>query len=137
MTSPFLAHYTYRPDSYDELCGEDDVRPHWQQFLEHLDESGGETMKARAAQLARGIQQNGVTYNVYADPRGTGRPWSLDLLPLILPADEWRGISAAIGQRARLLDALLGDLYGAQTTLSEGLLPPELVFGHKGFLWPC
>ena len=137
MTSPFLAHYTYRPDSYDELCGEDDVRPHWQQFLEHIDESGGETMKARAAQLARGIQQNGVTYNVYADPRGMGRPWSLDLLPMILPADEWRGIAAAMAQRARLLDALLGDLYCAQTTLSEGLLPPELVFGHKSFLWPC
>ena len=137
MSSPFLAHYTYRPDSYDELCGDDGVRPHWRQFLDHLDESGSDILKARAAQLARGIQQNGVTYNVYADPRGVGRPWSLDLLPLILPADEWRGIAAAIGQRARLLNALLGDLYGAQTTLAEGLLPPELVFGHKGFLWPC
>ncbi|WP_374266231.1 circularly permuted type 2 ATP-grasp protein [Zoogloea sp.] len=137
MTSPFLAHYTYRPDSYDELCGEDGVRPHWQQFLDHLDESGSDILRARAAQLERGIQQNGVTYNVYADPRGVSRPWSLDLLPLILPADEWRGIATAIAQRARLLNALLGDLYGPQTTLSEGLLPPELVFGHKGYLWPC
>ena len=137
MTSPFLAHYTHRPESYDELCGEEGVRSHWQAFLEHLDESGSDVLKARAAQLERGIQQNGVTYNVYADPRGAGRPWSLDLLPLILPAGEWQGIAAAIGQRARLLNALLGDLYGAQTTLAEGLLPPELVFGHKGFLWPC
>lgn len=137
MTSSFLTHYTYRPDSYDELRGEDGIRPHWQAFIEHIEESGSDILKARAAQLARGIQQNGVTYNVYADPRGTGRPWSLDLLPLILPADEWRGIAAAIGQRARLLNALLGDLYGEQTTLAEGLLPPELVFGHKGFLWPC
>jgi len=44
---------------------------------------------------------------------------------------------SAISQRARLLNALLADLYGKQTTLSAGLLPPELVHGHKGFLWPC
>ena len=137
MPSSILAHYPYRPDSYDELFGEEGVRPHWQDFLDHIDEASADALKARAAQLSRGIQQNGVTYNVYADPRGTDRPWSVDLLPLILPADEWRGISAAITQRVRLLNALLGDLYGAQTTLSEGLLPPELVYGHKGFLWPC
>ncbi|NML25077.1 circularly permuted type 2 ATP-grasp protein [Zoogloea dura] len=137
MPSSILSHYPYRPDSYDELFGEDGVRPHWQEFLDHIDESSADVLKARAAQLARGIQQNGVTYNVYADPRGTDRPWSLDLLPLILPTEEWRGISAAISQRVRLLDALLGDLYGDQTTLAEGLLPPELVFGHKGFHWPC
>lgn len=137
MPSSILAHYPYRPDSYDELFGEDGVRPHWQEFLDHIDEVSADTLKARSAQLSRGIQQNGVTYNVYADPRGTDRPWSLDLLPLILPADEWRGISAAISQRVRLLNALLADLYGEQTTLAEGLLPPELVHGHRGFLWPC
>jgi uncharacterized circularly permuted ATP-grasp superfamily protein/uncharacterized alpha-E superfamily protein len=134
---PFLAHYPYRPDSYDELIGDKDVRPHWQAFVDHIEETGTDTLRARSAQLERGIQQNGVTYNVYADPRGAGRPWSLDLLPLILPADEWRGIATAIAQRARLLDTLLGDLYGPQTTLEKGLLPTELVYGHKGFLWPC
>ncbi|WP_374495067.1 circularly permuted type 2 ATP-grasp protein [Zoogloea sp.] len=137
MPSSILAHYPHRADSYDELFGEDGVRPHWQEFLDHIDEVSADTLKARAAQLSRGIQQNGVTYNVYADPRGTDRPWSLDLLPLILPADEWRSIASAISQRARLLNALLADLYGKQTTLSAGLLPPELVHGHKGFLWPC
>ena len=137
MPSSILSHYPYRTDAYDELFGPDGVRPHWQDFLDHVDESSADTLKARAAQLARGIQQNGVTYNVYADARGTDRPWSLDLLPLILPADEWREISTAVAQRATLLNALLADLYGPQTTLAEGLLPPELVYGHKGFLWPC
>ena len=98
MTHPFLAHYPYRPDSYDELIGDKDVRPHWQAFVDHIEETGTDTLRARSAQLERGIQQNGVTYNVYADPRGAGRPWSLDLLPLILPADEWRGIATAIAQ---------------------------------------
>jgi uncharacterized circularly permuted ATP-grasp superfamily protein len=69
-------------------------------------------------------------------PRGAGRPWSLDLLPLILPADEWRGIATAIAQRARLLDTLLGDLYGPRPP-SRG--PPAHRAGvwPQGFLWPC
>ena len=43
----------------------------------------------------------------------------------------------AITQRARLLNAVLGDLYGEQTLLRDGSLPPALVYGHNGFLWPC
>ncbi len=42
-----------------------------------------------------------------------------------------------MAQRARLLNALLADLYGDQRLLAEGLLPSELVFGHPNFLWPA
>jgi hypothetical protein len=38
--------------------------------------------------------ENGVTYNVYADPNGADRPWALDPLPLIIPPDEWAEVSA-------------------------------------------
>ena len=34
-------------------------------------------------------------------------------------------------------NALLADLYGPQQLLAEGLVPPELPFGHPNFLWPC
>ena len=29
------------------------------------------------------IRENGVTYNVYGDPRGMDRPWELDPVPLL------------------------------------------------------
>ena len=32
------------------------------------------------------IQANGVTYNVYGDPRGSARPWPMDLMPLAIDA---------------------------------------------------
>ena len=32
---------------------------------------------------------------------------------------------------------VLADIYGPQRLLAEGLLPPELLFGHPGFLRPC
>ncbi|MEO0588777.1 MAG: circularly permuted type 2 ATP-grasp protein, partial [Planctomycetota bacterium] len=40
-------------------------------------------------------------------------------------------------QRARVLNMVLADLYGPQRLLTEGLLPPELVFAHPHFLRPC
>ncbi|HEY5808821.1 MAG TPA: circularly permuted type 2 ATP-grasp protein, partial [Povalibacter sp.] len=92
----------------------------------------------RGVELARRlIVENGVTYNVYADPQGRDRPWQLDILPLVLPAAEWQTIAAGVAQRARLLNGLLADIYGPQRLLAEGIVPPEIVFGHPNFLWPC
>lgn len=63
-------------------------------------------------------------------------PWSIDLLPLILPENEWRQIAEGMAQRARLLDRILGDVYGEQRLISDGLLPPYLVYSNPGFLRP-
>lgn len=83
------------------------------------------------------IQSNGVTYNVYGDPRGMERPWVMDPVPLVLDPEEWRAIEAAIVQRATLLNAILQDLYGDQRLVREGQLPPALLFANPNFLRPC
>ena len=83
------------------------------------------------------IQANGVTYNVHGDPRGTARPWPMDLLPLALDAAEWAGVERAVAQRATLLNAILADLYGSHRLVRDGHIPPELVFANPGFLRPC
>ncbi|MBM7061250.1 circularly permuted type 2 ATP-grasp protein [Pseudomonas sp. UL073] len=133
-----LAHYPLTPATYHELLRADgSLRPHWQRLFRQLERSGAAQLRQRQALVARQIQENGVTYNVYADPKGTDRPWELDLLPNLLSAEEWQPIAAGVAQRARLLNALLGDLYGEQQLLRDGLLPSELVFGHPNFLWPC
>ncbi|HEX5844350.1 MAG TPA: circularly permuted type 2 ATP-grasp protein, partial [Pseudomonas sp.] len=74
---------------------------------------------------------------VYADPDGADRPWELDLLPNLIPAEEWQRIAAGVAQRATLLNRVLADIYGPQKLIADGLLPAELVFGHNNFLWPC
>jgi uncharacterized circularly permuted ATP-grasp superfamily protein/uncharacterized alpha-E superfamily protein len=131
---------TYLSDArrYDELLdGAGAVRPHWRPLIDALATDGAEAVR-RGVDLARRlIVENGVTYNVYADPQGRDRPWVLDPLPLLLTASEWREIEAGVIQRARLFDALLADLYGPQHLLSEGTVPPQVPFGHPNFLWPC
>ena len=133
-----LDRYPLTPGTYHELLDDSGaVRTHWQPLVDQLQRSTPLQLAQRQALLARQIQENGVTYNVYADPKGADRPWELDLLPHIIPADEWPRVAAGIAQRARLLNAVLADLYGPQRLISEGLLPAELVFGHNNFLWPC
>lgn len=136
--SQWLAGYPGGGEAFHELLGNTgDVRPHWRPMLEELDRLGAAQVRHRHDFVARQIREDGITYNVYADAKGAERPWQLDLLPHIVPADEWAPLAAGIAQRAAVLDAMLADLYGPQQLLRDGLLPPELVFGHDNFLWPC
>lgn len=132
--------HTYTPDlqRYDELLSPDgSIRPHWRALVERLEQAGPDTVR-RGAELARRlIVENGVTYNVYADPQGRDRLWTLDMLPVIVSAEEWQGIERGVIQRARLFDAVLADLYGPQRLLQEGTVPAEIAFGHPNYLWPC
>ena len=138
MARTLLAIYPHSPHRYDEMLSADGgVRPHWQQFFDHLDAVAPDEMRERLEFVDRRILENGVTYNVYAAPDGADRPWALDPVPLIIPPEEWAEVSVAVAQRAAMLNAMLADLYGAQTLLAEGLLPPALVYGQHGYLWPC
>jgi uncharacterized circularly permuted ATP-grasp superfamily protein/uncharacterized alpha-E superfamily protein len=124
--------------SYDELTAPGaGVRRHWQPFIDALETLGSDEIRRRWEESQDLIRQNGVTYNVYGDPRGLNRPWQLDPIPLLISADEWRTLEEGLVQRARLLDMILADLYGPQRLLARGLLPPELVFGNPAFLHPC
>ena len=51
--------------------------------------SGRTSFSSRRDNARRAIRENGVTYNVYGDPQGIDRPWELDLVPLLISADEW------------------------------------------------
>jgi len=136
MAADPLELYAGSAQRYDELLDRDGaVRPQWRRFVEHLSAGGADSVRRGVELSRRLVIENGVTYNVYADPQGRDRPWLLDPLPLVLSAEEWQEIEAGVIQRTQLLNALLQDLYGPQHLLSSGIVPPELAFGHPNFLW--
>ncbi|MBB3223464.1 circularly permuted type 2 ATP-grasp protein [Pseudoduganella umbonata] len=138
MSNNLLESYLSAPDGFDEMLDAARVpRAHWRAMLDSLEHEPPDMMRQRHEMVQRQVRENGVTYNVRADADGLQRPWDLNVLPLILPYEEWSGIEAAVIQRARLLNKILGDVYGPQDMLREGLLPPALVHGHAGFLRPC
>jgi uncharacterized circularly permuted ATP-grasp superfamily protein/uncharacterized alpha-E superfamily protein len=139
LDAPLLAAgYSQTDGVYDEMSAAPGVlRPHWDTLIGSMSALGGEELARRWKIARQRIRENGVTYNVYGDPLGMDRPWSLDSIPLLIPPAEWNTLEAGLVQRARLLNCILADLYGPQQLLRDGHLPPALVFANPGFWRPC
>src|SRR5271167_370295 len=99
------AGYRPAPGVYDEMS-------RWDSFMGSLAALGTDEIAHRWKTARQRIRENGVSYNIYGDPLGMDRPWNLDAIPLLISATEWREIEAGLIQRARLLNAILADLYG-------------------------
>ena len=130
------------PGVWDELRSADGApRPRWRHFASLLPAPPAgrglaSELDRRVAQVAQQIRLDGVTHNVFDEQGVASRPWSLELLPLLIEPAEWAAIEAGVEQRAALLEAMLADLYGARRLLAEGLLPPALLMRHPGYLRP-
>jgi uncharacterized circularly permuted ATP-grasp superfamily protein/uncharacterized alpha-E superfamily protein len=130
--------YTVPPGIWDELhepTGR--ARPHWRAVADRVLGVGSTELDRLALRARQHIHDNGVTYNVYGDPRGAARPAELDLMPMVLEEEEWARLERGLAQRARLIDRLLADVYGPQEVLRRGLLPATLVHAHPEFLRPA
>ena len=112
------------------------INPHWYDFMKALDTLGLAEMESRHQEVQRLLRENGVTYVVHGEQQ-EHRPWELDPIPLIISNTEWETISAGLTQRAKLLNLILTDLYGERRLIKEGLIPPEAVYAHAGFLRAC
>lgn len=71
------------------------------------------------------------------EPPAEGLPLKLALRPATLGEQDWTLLESGLEQRARLLSELLRDVYGEQTSLKDGLLPPSLLFNNRRWLGPC
>ncbi len=131
-------NYPLNSDRYDEVfAAQGRPRAHWTRLAQAATRAGRTALSHRAGTIRRAVEQDGVTYNVYGDPKGTDRPWEVDLLPFVISAEEWQFLAKGLAQRARLLNLVLADLYGANRLLAEGLIPPAIIHGHHNYLWPC
>lgn len=134
-TEHLMTDYVPTTGAYDEyFLSPGDARPAVHRFVQELGGWDRTELERRRESAWRQIDENSVTYSTTGDSERTNRPWVFDPLPLVIGAQEWQSISAGLAQRARLLNLLLQDLYGAQKTIHRGLLPPGLIFGHPGFL---
>jgi uncharacterized circularly permuted ATP-grasp superfamily protein/uncharacterized alpha-E superfamily protein len=124
-------------DAYDESSADGVTpRPHWAHLMDSLQAIGPEELGRRWARAERRIRENGITYNIYGDPLGASRPWRIDIVPLLIPAEEWRYIESGIIQRAQLLNLLLEDLYGPHDLVAQGHFPAALLYANPAFLRP-
>ncbi len=131
---------------YDEFVDQHgNVRPAWTELADTVAERGRVGLNQLRSVVHSLIDNDGITYTE-VDPHRDGatgasklqgvepRPWRLDTLPLVVSAADWEVLEAGLVQRSRLLDAVLADLYGPRSLVTEGFIPPELVFAHPGYV---
>lgn len=137
-TSPSIIEGYQAPSGYDQMLGsERTIGPHWQPLLHGLDALTHEQRLERIERINTLVREIGIAHDLFADPNRTVQPWQLDLVPLVFSTSEWAVIERAVIQRARLFEALLADVYGPQSLLRDGLIPPQLVFSDPSYLRAC
>jgi uncharacterized circularly permuted ATP-grasp superfamily protein len=119
---------------FDEMfSGPGEPRAHYAAVFERLAGMSREEL-ARKQQLAdQTFLHRGVTFTVYNDSRGTERIFPFDLIPRIIPADEWQRLEAGLTQRMTALNLFLEDIYHQQRILAEGVIPRDMVETSKHF----
>ncbi len=79
------------------------------------------------------LLNQGITFTVYGDDRGTEKIFPFDVIPRIITADRWAHIEKGLQQRIHALNLFLQDLYGGQKILRDGIVPTDLVLSSPDF----
>jgi len=125
----------YRPlaGTFDEILANDGARPAFRRVLEQLDRMSPEEL-ARHQQLAElALLNQGVTFSVYSDNRGTEKIFPFCLVPRLVSAADFAHLEKGLGQRLRALGAFLDDIYDGQRILAAGVIPAEMVLGSTTY----
>ena len=132
LSQPTLTGTEHR---YDEVVAPDGtLRASWKGLADLAVRLTPGDLARLDDEIRRFLNNDGVTYVRPDDETGTSSDWRLDPVPLVISAAEWGPLEVGLAQRAELLNAILVDLYGEQRLLRDGVLPPEVVFGHSGFV---
>ena len=138
MPSPASAlfdAYTPMESAWDELFeAPGQPRPRLERPLSAL--LGSRTDEfARAQTLAeRSLLNQGVTFSVYSDDRGSEKIFPFCLVPRVVSAADWRRVEAGLEQRIRALHAFLDDVYGPQRIFASPGFPADVVLAAKHYL---
>ncbi len=102
-------------------------------IAERLAAIPAEELERRARIAEAELYNQGITFTVYSEKDAIDRILPFDLVPRVLTAAEWNTLERGVKQRVAALNAFLGDLYGAQKILKDGVVPAALVLGHPCF----
>jgi uncharacterized circularly permuted ATP-grasp superfamily protein len=128
-----FADYAPLAGTFDELFGPEAARPEFARVLEVLARTTPDELARMQALAEIALLNQGVTFSVYSDNRGTEKIFPFCLIPRIISAGDFARLEKGVQQRLRALGAFLDDVYGEQKILAAGIIPPELVLGSAGY----
>jgi uncharacterized circularly permuted ATP-grasp superfamily protein len=120
--------------AYDEMLeAEGAPRPHCLRYWNWLEEQPDERLAQKRAEADALFHRVGITFAVYGENAGTERLIPFDIVPRILPVQEWRALEAGLKQRVRALNAFIRDVYHEQEILKAGKIPAEQVLTNAQY----
>ncbi len=119
---------------YDEMFEEGlTVRPHYNQLLERFAALEPQEIERKRQLADNAYISQGITFTVYKGNEGTERIFPFDLIPRVIPGNEWKHIERGLVQRLTALNLFLHDVYHGQRIVKEGIIPEEIVRTSKHF----
>lgn len=99
----------------------------YQPLRERFDRLSPAEVSEKRRRVDRGFLEQGITFTVYGDERGTERIFPFDLIPRIIPEAEWQLIEQGLTQRIIALNLFLHDVYHGGRIVKDGVIPEEVV----------
>jgi uncharacterized circularly permuted ATP-grasp superfamily protein len=119
---------------YDEMfAGDGATRDHYEGFSAWLKRTPGAQIAQKREEAERAFHRIGITFAVYGENSGTERLIPFDIVPRIIPANEWRMLERGLKQRVQALNCFLADIYHEQNILRAGVIPAERVLANAQF----
>lgn len=130
---------TYDPEGfYDELIDENGTpRPGVQLLVDKIESlpEGDLEFRQKAAEAL--LLKMGITFNVYGRDEGTEKIFPFDLIPRIIPSNDWEQIEAGLKQRIFALNEFIQDIYNDKKILKDKVVPEDLILSSQTYRKEC
>jgi uncharacterized circularly permuted ATP-grasp superfamily protein len=119
-------------EAHDE-CGQ--PRAHYRELLGQLGAFPPGELERRERLRDEAFRTAGITFTVYGESEGVERTFPLDLVPRLIPHEEWEHLERGLIQRITVLNRFLDDLYvGERAAVHDGVVPWWLIASSSGFV---
>lgn len=129
-----LKNYHLRPDVWDEMCGDGDIRPQYRSFVSSINTLPADELTRKDEQAKKLFMSQGITFTVYSSGEGIEKIFPFDVVPRIITGAEWKQIELGIQQRLKALNIFLRDIYHQQFIIQDGIIPAKLIYSCPNFL---
>ena len=116
---------------FDEMFhdGKGGAFDHYARLQAHFSDYDAETLSDKQRLVDNAFLEEGITFTVYGDNKGTERIFPFDLIPRIIPDREWQHIEQGLTQRIIALNLFLNDIYHEGHIIKDGIVPEDVIKG--------
>src|ERR1700744_2304198 len=108
-------------------------RAHYLRYEQWLNNQPADRLAQKRAEADAVFHRVGITFAVYGQEEGAERLIPFDIVPRVLPREDWLRLETGLKQRVRALNSFLHDIYHDQQILKAGIIPAEQVLCNSQY----